>query len=73
MRNLVFVTIAFFLLSACGDLDWLRVKRPKFENVNDGAKNDTIYEDVDFNDPYTPDECTDQEPAKMGKYACYLS
>lgn len=55
--------LAVAALASCGDNDWLRIKRPKFEGAKDnGSRNDSIYEDVDFNDPFVPDECTGKEP-----------
>ena len=55
--------LAVAALASCGDQDWLKIKRPKFEGTKDnGSKNDSIYEDVDFNDPLVPDECTANEP-----------
>jgi len=59
MRKIFCLMLLAVAMTSCGDFDWLKIKRPKFEGAKDNcSKNDSIYEDVDFNDPYVPDECS---------------
>jgi len=61
-KHFLFAALAALLMASCGDESWLRIKRPKFDPIETGSRNDSIEEDVDFNDPLVPDECTANEP-----------